>query len=261
MTENFENVKKLYPKHKELLLPDGYRCLIREQNGEDDDTLTSMRSDDEAYGINSFIAGITVWHEKSDAPLSYKDVMEMKLRSKYFILISSRIFSISNELHFDFTFEDGFNGKFVEDLIPYVPNYSTDLPEAGMPGYFKYRINPYLESHPTTKEFTLESGKRIRFKFLDGYGENYLLKLTEESRTINAELKARELALQDDHGQWYTVSSFKVFTPKDMSELRNLLPKWDERFDGYAEVKHPFTGSPRILSIIAIPDFFFPREI
>lgn len=250
-----------------LLLPSGNSVVIREQNGNDDDVISSMDSSkSQATPFNRFIAGIIceqtfpfVDHEKSITP---KEVLEMPLRDKYYILMASRAFSISPILKFQWDWRDGKAPvHYEEDLTPYLPNYKEELPEPQEPGYFKYRIEPYLHTNPF-REISLQSGKKVKYKWLDGHGEVYMLNLPEDKANINTQLRSRFIQLYDDKtGQWFDVHDFRAFNSRDMQEIRFDIEENDKPFDGLTDIKNPYSGNIVAIPLLSIPDFFFPRQI
>jgi len=249
-----------------LLLPSGNTVTIREQNGNDDDIISSFISGDEMIGpINRFLAGLIVDHSfegfKSKSTILPTEILELLLRDKYFILMASRIFSISDTIIFSWDWKNGKPPvKYEEELLPYLWDYNKEFPQPGDPEYFKYRIAPYTEQKTDTKELVLKSGKKVRYGFLNGHGENYLLNIADDNRTINAGLKARGLELWQD-GEWIKVENFKEFKAYEMASLRDSIEKEDKQFDGLTDITNPYSGEVLAVPMLSIQDFFFPREI
>ena len=250
-----------------LITPSKATVTIREQNGSDDDVISAVSQKDESTPFNNFIAGIIVDQNfdfvSMKGPITVKQVLDMPLRDKYFILMASRAFSISPILKFQWDWKDGRPPvSYEEDLTQYLPNFSKeDLPKPGEPGYFKYRVEPY-ESTGVYYEFDLISGKRVRYKMLDGHGENYILKLPENQANINTQLRARFIELFFKNSQeWIKVEDFKVFSTRDMAEIRAHVEKYDKSFDGLTDIQNPYTKATLTIPLLSIPDFFFPRQI
>jgi hypothetical protein len=256
-----ENLKEKYGNTKELLVPSGYKVIIREQNGDDDDLISNVALSESGTSFNMFIASLVVWSELTGKPLTMEDVLSMKLRDKYFVLMSSRVFSIGPILKFKYDWKDGKPPvHYEDDLRQYLWDYNEEIPGEREPRYFKYRIKPYPNGKDSLREFTLTSGKEVRYKYINGYGEKYLLELGNDMLTINAELKARELELKVD-SKWYKVENFKPFTARDMQELRADVAINDERFDGLTDLENPSSGNTATIPLIGIQDFFFPRGV
>ena len=256
-----ENYKEKYGNTKELTLPSGPKVVIREQNGDDDDLISNVSLAENGVAFNMFIASITIYTDWTKSPMTMEDVMNLKLRDKYFILMSSRVFSVGEILKFKYDWKDGRPPvHYEDDLRQYLWDYSKPFPGEREPSYFKYRIRPYPQGEATTRELTLSSQKIVRYKYINGYGEKYLLALGNDRLTVNAELKARELELQHD-GKWVRVENFKAFTSRDMQELRYDVTINDERFDGLTDLINPSSGDAITIPLIGIQDFFFPRGI
>lgn len=258
-----------YGRMGKLLLPSGNMVVIREQNGNDDDVLSSFGASDlDTAAINRFIAGIilenTFSFSKSKKRVSETEVLNMLLNDKYFILMVSRIFSLGEELEFAWDWK-GDTGKieYSESLLPYVWDYKNPFPEEADEDYFRLRIPPYYGlSEDNLVYVTLASGKKVSYSCLDGNGENYLLKRKPEERTANAPLKARRLSLWNPEDEKYLeVPNFSAFSPKDLSEIRKSVKENDPQFEGTTEIINPSTGETLSVPLVGITDFFYPREI
>lgn len=253
---------QVYGNVRELLLPSGAVAIIREQNGDDDALLSNVAMTKSFEALNSFIHSITPYLSTSinpDKPPLLEDILIRPLRDKYFILIASRIFSLGNILHFEYNWGSEYpKVEYDEDLANYLWDYNIPFPGQGDPDYFAERIKPY----PTTKLGIEETigNKVIRFSLLNSYGEKYLLKLPDTERNINQQLFARDISVKQENGEWEKISSFKNFKSLEMAKLRNLVSTWDEEFSGLTTVDNPYTnGQSDEISIIQIPDFFFPK--
>jgi hypothetical protein len=263
-----EEKHPIYLRCAQLLLPSGNMVTIREQNGNDDDVISSFGNEaQDATVINRFIAGLIIKNTfpfaKTREKMSEKEILKVKLKDKYFILLASRIFSLGPVVLFEWDWKDGSGLKvpYEEDLSLYLWNYQEEFPEPGQPDYFEKRMTPYFGfDEDGRREITLQDGRKVRYKAMDGESENYILGLPVEQRTVNAALKARRLEVFEG-SSWQLVVNFSGFNPRLMSEIRKDVNTYDEQFDGITEIENPKTGQPLNLSLLAIPDFFFPREI
>lgn len=256
-----------YGKVAELLLPSRNTVTIREQTGNDDDVISSQGDSGDMSGpLNKFVASLIIKHSydfpKNENTITANEVLNIPLRDKYFILMASRIFSISPTIKFTWDWRDARQPvHYEEDLVQYLPDFSQEnLPEPGDPDYFKYRVEPYT-SQEAFRELTLGSGKNVRYKWLDGHGENYMLNLTDGQRSINTPLKARFIELKLEDGNWVKITDFGSFKPIEMSEIRADIEKWDKSFDGLTDIQNPYTKEVISIPLLSIPDFFFPRQI
>ena len=87
-----------------------------------------------------------------------------------------------------------------------------------------------------------------------------ILWLPLEQRTQNKALVARNLCLLVD-GKWEKVSSFHLFSMKDMREIRTNVKAIDPEFSGICTLMNPHNGMSADINIMAIKDFFYPGEI
>lgn len=263
-TKIMENSKlvSIYGQVRELLLPSGVTAVIREQNGEDDALLSNVTMGRNFDSLNAFISSITVSLSSSAnpaAPPTIEEIMIRPIRDKYFLLIASRIFSLGPNLEFDYQWDPNLPKiHYVEELGNYLWDYNNPIPKVGEPGYFAERIKPY-----PVKGLFVEAvigDKKIRFNLLNSYGEKYLLKLPDTERHINQQLLARDLSILDETGQYTKVTNFRNFKSPEMAKLRALIMEWDEDFNGLTTLENPYnTSQVEEVSIIQIPDFFFPK--
>jgi len=259
-TEIKEKLLKQFSRIETFIVPSGLEVTIREQNGDDDDVLTRVNQAD-FKSINLFMQGIIVCiSDKLD--ITYEDIMNLRLRDKYYSLIKSRIFSIGHLLNFQYTWPNGVV-NYEQDLNDYVPNYEETLPEKNEKGYYKYRINKYpdFKKFPLNKHFEFKVGeKELRAKYYDGMGEKFLLNLPSTQQSINSELLARNLEFKMG-SEWLKVTSFNKFSTPEMNAIRKYVKDFDERFDGLMELENPYTGEVNLVNLLALPDFFFPLGI
>ena len=251
-------------KTVEFIAPSGGLFVIREQNGDDDDLISNSHYAKNGDHLNHFIAAIVVSTDTTSSKrLTAKDVLNMKVRDKYAILLKSRIFSLGSEIRFEYDWGSDRGGKveYTEDLNQFIWDYSDeDFPLIGDEGYNESRIRPYLDGKSTHRELELSSGKKIRYEYLNGVSERYLLELPPVKLTKNAELKARNIEQYVDN-QWHKVESFRYFTPGDMREIRDDAKLYDPETMLTSELENPKTGEKIHFPVILAPDFFFPGEI
>jgi len=259
-----EKLNEVYGEVVSLITPSGCQVTIRQQNGDDDDIISNSVMSQDGTSINKFVSGIVVDTDITvSRKLSLNDVLAMKLCDKFFIILASRIFSLGNMLRFSYAW-DNMNGpiEYEEDLTNYIWDYSKeDFPfNPPDPGYFKYRIQPHKFGKDTSREIVLYSGKRLKYTFMNGYGEKYLLKLSPEVQSKNQELLARDLQLMLDN-KWVKVENFKHFSPKEMAEIRREVNDNDRSSELITELTNPTNGEKIPYLIVGTPDFFFPREV
>lgn len=254
----------LYGKKKTLTLPSGFSVTIREQNGNDDDILSNADTAKDLTNIHIFLSSLIL---ETDLPyakngkLSANDIKKMLLRDKYFIMFASRIHSMGPEVRFKFNWgkDNGGEIEYTDNLENFVWDYTKELPEEGTEDYYEHRIMPYPEDAHDKIELTLGSGKEIRFQFLNGFGEQLMMKTL--TPTKNTKLKARMLE-QKIEGEWQKVENFMYFSKRDMIELNKIITEIDAEFTGITEIVHP-QDSTNIINypIMQAHSFFYPEEI
>lgn len=263
--ETKNQVQAMYGRTKKLTLPSGFLVTIREQNGHDDDIISNQALAKDLANINTFISTIVV---ETDLPfaiggkLNLAGVKKLTLRDKYFIIFSSRIHSIGNEIAFEYDWgqDNGGKVKYTDDLNNFIWDYTKEMPTEESSEYYPYRLLPYSFNPYEPQELTLSSGKVIRYNCLNGDAEAYLMKLTVDKQTKSTELKARGIQQQVE-GNWVNIENFLYFTKKDMTEIYREVNTKDEDWKGVTELENPISGEPIHFPIIATPDFFFPAEI
>jgi len=262
--KDIEKLHEIYGETVSLVTPSGFKVVLRQQNGDDDDIISNAANSVDGTAINNFVRAIIVDSDISPTgTLVLGDVLNIKLCDKYFIILASRIFSLGQILKFSFKWENIPEPvDYEEDLSKYIWDYSK--PEFPLkfndPDYFEYRIQPHQYQKALTKQFTTQSGKVLKYTFINGEGEKYLLKLTPETQSKNKELIARDLQLFLNE-KWIKVENFKSFSPIDMSDIRKEIDETDPSISLISQLESPVTHEKIDYPIVSTMDFFFPREI
>ena len=245
-----------------ITTPSGFEVIIRQQTGEDDDVISNPNGAYLGEALNEFVKGIITKLGPKDITPTYNDIEHMKLGDKYFIMIASRIFSLGPVLKFEYEWDDGEVAEYEEELDNYIWDYALDgFPEKGSKLYSPYRIPPHKHGEDIQMEFSIPSGKKFRFTFMNGIGEKYLMTLPENELSKNTELKARDLE-QKLGEDWVKVETFKAFTAREMSSIRKSVFDNDPITEVLSEIPHPKNKNKKIMySLLTSPDFLFPREI
>jgi len=264
MKPNLEKLKEAYGDVLTLKTPTGYEVTIRQQTGEDDDILSNADGVMDGTASNKFIAGIVVHTDITENnKFNLDTARDLKLCDKYFIMIASRIFSIGQTLKFSYQWPDKLEVDYEEDLGLFIWEYGDKekpFPEIGDEDYYEFRIPPHIHGKETHRELVTKSGKSVKYKFMNGHGERFLMELPSERQSVNAELLARNLELRVGD-QWVKVQNFKSFTPMDMMEIRNDVSDNDPGISLVSELTHPKTEEVLQYPIVGTSDFFYPREI
>lgn len=256
-------------------LPSGYSCEIREQNGEDEEVLSNPANIKNFMNINEFIAGIVTHTDfTASGKLLVQDVMKLPLLDRAVILINSRIFSLGEELEFNYKWPRPENSKeqaeftYTQNLKDYIfDDYGVKPDEEELkakPDAVPYYLLEEDNDNPgkiklTDHKFTLSSGKEIMWDVATVESEQYLMKLGLDNISRNKDLIARNLRLNVD-GNWEKVQNFKLFSVRDMAEMRKEILASDPSFMGTTDIEDPITHSKTQISILTVPTFFYLTE-
>lgn len=256
-------------------LPSGYSCEIREQNGEDEEVLSNPANIKNFMNINEFIAGIVTHTDfTASGKLLVQDVMKLPLLDRAVILINSRIFSLGEELEFNYKWPRPENSKeqaeftYTQNLRDYIfEDYGVKPDEEELkakPDAVPYYLLEEDENNQgkiklTDHKFTLSSGKEIMWDVATVESEQYLMKLGLDNISRNKDLIARNLRLNVE-GNWEKVQNFKLFSVRDMAEMRKEILASDPSFMGTTDIEDPITHSKTQISILTVPTFFYLTE-
>lgn len=259
-------------KGKELTFtgPDGNTYTIREQNGDDDEIVSSNDTEkrpETIANLNRLIASIMLQNTLNGKNyLTLEEIGKMKLRVKYYILLKTRINTIGSSLKFSAICPNkdckDLHGKrtetkYSEDLNKYDTDLTNFDKEAKR---YQYQITPYTSGKDTTGEFTLASGKRIRFTWLNVEAEQTLAKSKTISENTDFYIRNLEVRIPATN-EWQLVSSCNIFSKIDMMELSKIVEENDMQFQMFMELKCPKCEREWEIPFLYLKDFFFPREI
>lgn len=247
----------------EFITPSGYRYSIREQNGADEDILSNPMDVRNLMNLTKFIQAIVVDTDFTPTRrLTVEDADRIPLNDRYCILFQSRIFSLGDEVEFEYDWgQEGGKQVYGQSLSEMLfENYGT-LPSEKELAEKPNAIPYYPEQGKLTDyEVVTSSGKVVKFDLLTGAGERMLVTLPVEKQTRNAALIARNLHLQID-GKWEKVESFHLFSVRDIAEIRKTIFEYDPVFDGNTDVEHPsIPGRIDKYPIMLSPTFFYLTE-
>ena len=247
----------------EFIAPSGFKYTIREQNGEDEDILTNPRDAKDLTNLIKFVASLVVdTNYTKSGKLTLEDARNLPLLDKYCIILQNNIFSLEGKIEFDYTFKDGSTFTFEQDIRELVFDDYSHLPSDEELEAKPYAL-PYYPGIPngdhsklTDIEFTLSTGKVLSFDLMTSKSEQYLLGLPEAKRTRNTELIARNLKLQVN-GTFEGVTNFKMFSVKEMREIRSYIMEMDPVFPGTIVLENPQDPTDKeTYSVLGNPDFF-----
>jgi len=248
----------------EISMPSGFTVTIREQNGEDDDILSNM-SNTGTTALHTFLAGIIIENDSIDKGkyTTPNDIKKWKLKDKYYLTLKSRLHSLGNELEFNYICKAStcsHKAEYEEDLSEYDQDLGQAIKKVGDMGYKPNAITPYPNKLETHRTLELASKQIIKYKYLDGIGENKVLDMPQNTLTKNAELIARSIQLKLTDDKWQTIENFKLFTAREMREIRSDIKKNDAQFEMFTEIKCPKCGDIENTPLISFQGFFFPED-
>lgn len=247
----------------EFVAPSGFKYTIREQNGEDEDILTNPKDAKDLTNLLKFVASLVVdTNYTKSGKLTLEDARNMPLLDKYCIILQNNIFSLEGKIEFDYTFRDGNTFTFEQDIRELLfDNYSqapSDEELENKPYALPYYPGLLHEGSVKLKDivFSLSTGKILSFDLMTSKSEQYLLGLPEAKRTRNTELIARNLKLQVKD-EFESVTNFKMFSVKEMREIRAYIMEMDPIFPGTIVLENPQDSTDKeTYSILGNPDFF-----
>ncbi len=234
--------------------PSGTKYELREQTGADDEILSRMQTEGkQLYYLHQFLTGIiqSIDGMKMVTP---EHIKQMRIRDKYAILILSRIFSLGENLIFEYTWsQDRPASEYSEDLTKLIWDYSKEFPNELSEDYYGQRITPYS----TSDTFFEAQGRNTiyRLDYLTGEGEEILLK--SKGVNVNDELVARKLSVQVAD-TWDTVKNFAEIPARDMAVIRNKVLTEDPVPSAFVQITNEETGESDSVPLLSIRDFFFP---
>ena len=238
--------------------PSGFSVTIRETNGQDDAIFSNLKDQREQKALNNYLSNV-ILDLDGNQTVKPNDILKLRVRDKYYILYKIRRLSLGDEVEWLHRFDDGEEVNMVENLDKYDWDYSEGMPPLkGEDGYnpllaAKYNEEPYVR-------FKLSSGHIVQFNYMTGLEEKSVLGVNEDTLNINYRLIVRKFQLlqdiNDEQGSY--IENFQMFPSRIMAEIRARLDTYDSEFILRSNVEHPKTGVVTVISLFAVPDFFYP---
>lgn len=244
----------------DIQLPSGKKIRIRERNGEDEEIISKVKNTDDGSSLNKFLTNLVVWDDEKNGKPTEADIIQWKLADKYVALVKERIFSLGAEMVFEYEFKNGAKAQFEEDLSKYDWDFAKGNPPAkGEPGY----LETYPKAYPNGKEkvriFTTSSGKTIEYDYMTGVGEKRALDIDPKELTSAHTLLLRNIKLRSG-SESVPLHSTKVFSAKDLSEIRTDILKNDPQFELITRLEGP-KGVVEYITLLSVGAFFTPVVI
>lgn len=247
----------------EFVAPSGFTYEIREQNGADEDILGNIVDFKTLMNFTKFISAIVVRTDfTSNGKLTIEDALSLPVNDRYAIIIHSRIFSLGEEVNFEYDWGKELGGKIT---------YSQDLREFLFDDYDSTPTDedvkqkpdaiPYYPNGKNLTDIPIEtsSGKSLIFDCMTGEQERAMIQLPASKQSQNTPLLFRNLRLKVDD-KFEKVHNFSLFSPRDMKDIRRAIYSIDPVFNGTTTIENPNTGQEEKYFIFGAPDFFFLTE-
>lgn len=247
---------------KTFTVPSGYVYTIREQNGNDDDILSSKVDLDKLMNISNFISAIVV---KTDATttgrLTPEEAFHLPVLDRSVILIQSRILSLGEELEFDFSWDGKEQTDYSQNLNDLIFNYSETATKEMIAS--KPEAVPYYPLLNKFKDIPINttSGKSLLFDILTNDKEVEYINLPLSQQTKNQKLIVRNLRMKVDEA-FIKVNNFELFSVKDMVEINKAVKAFDPTFNAAVTISNPNNPIQKVpINIFSLDSFFYLEEI
>ena len=84
--------------------------------------------------------------------------------------------------------------------------------------------------------------------------------MPQDEMDLTTQLTVRDLSIKIN-AEWQKVGNFKIFTSREMAEIRKKLSMEDTTWSPMFEFVCPNCKNVQRINILAQPDFFFPGMI
>lgn len=242
-----------YGKVLKVTVPSGRVWEIRESNGDDEATLSTLSDLESGENVYNFLANIIIGPTK---PLS-KDIADWPVNDVNVLIFKHRILNHGSSLIFKHT--DAQDAK--KEEVEYTEDLSAIDADLGAKDYQydPHKVFPYPNGADIQIEFVLSSKKKLRFKIMTGVLQAKAASIPQTKMNRNTSLFARDMEWFNDHNQWEVLFSFRKFTSKEMVEIRAAVDKYDPPFNPEVTFKNPNTGNNQTVPVMSIPTFYFPE--
>lgn len=272
--ENKNELAVFVGQNFELVLPSGAIAIIREHSAADDDILSTNQkgkssAENFLHNLNRYVAEILQnkpYDPESKQKPTLKDVENLRLKDKHYIIFKSRILSIGENLDLNYTCPSatcGAKDEFEIDLTQYDRDLSLSHEElADMVDDDKLCITPYKVGYQEkTFEVNLSSGRTVVLEYLNGNGENYVLAQSKNNNLkASSDIISRRPKIEID-GSLQEIKNVNIFSKRDKVEITKAIKKLDDQFPMSILVTCEGCGRQEFIPLIAIQDFFFPEEM
>jgi len=247
---------------KTFTVPSGHSYTIREQNGADDDILSSKVELEKLMNITNFISAIVVKTDYTESgKLSPEEAYTLPVLDRNVILIQSRIHSLGKDVEFDFEWKKDLKVSYIQDLEELIFTDYSKVPEKE-----EIMAKPDAVPYYPIKQFkdlkiTTTSGKVFLFDIYTNDQEVRYMNLPLAEQTKNKKLTCRNLRLLID-GKPVVVSNFDMFSVQEMKEINKAIKDMDPVYSGYIYINNPDNPNQKYpINIFSLDSFFYLEEI
>ena len=241
-------------KESEIFCPDTRTVRVRETNGNDDSNLSRLSEAESGESLINFLADIVLWDSKLNRKPLAGDILNWPINTRTYTLFKQRILNHGPLMTFKKTCPDSKCKLETTYEVDIQEDHDNDLNEP-KPG--RNRIQLYPKGSEEVIEFTISSGKRLRFFIMTGVLEKASLDMPRDTQDQNTKLILRRLQIFNAD-QWISVTSFHGFSSREMGEIRAYVEKYDPQFMSDVHVTSPKCKLQDSVPLLFIPDFYFP---
>lgn len=250
-------------KH-DIHLPTGRIATIRETNGEDDAIISKMSGAQSGESILNFVANITTHDSVLGRKPMVDDIRAWPVSDRYYLLYKQRLINQGTLLEFRHTCSNP-DCAYCRDAEPQdkeqdLTEFDGDLTNPDFKAKNSNQVRRYPNGDKVEVEFSLSSGKKLKYKILTGELEKKQLDIPQDDNNRNTKLIVRELSVFDN-GVWIPLKSFLAFKSKEMSEIRKHVDDNDPLFDPLINFTCNLCKMPYRIPLLSIPAFFWPGEL
>lgn len=246
----------------DIILPSGNKVTIREPNGEDEEMMSRMSDSKDGSNFINYLASIIEKDYALDAKPLPSQIMEWPMADKYYLLFAQRVIHSGSNLNFTHLCQNGDCANEHPEGFPIEQDLNEFDGELGNPDYKPgpNQIKPYPGGGARQIQFTLASGRKLRFKILNSILENKQLAITEAGVTRNLPVSLRELE-EEVQGKWVLVTQFRSFSRPEMAAIRKKVLESESTFEPVIHINCPYCKTHNIIHVMGIPAFYYLEEM
>ena len=253
---------------KSIILPSGVEAGITEMLGKHTRYLTEGKNLSNNAGVEAVIADCIAYIGNDNGVKSREFVQSMLSADREFLLFNIRQFSYEEPKRFLFNYDwplDNENKRRTEHIVELSKenfplkhfSFVTPNEDGSLPVVF----SSYKEMLDTKKEYHLDlpSGQSVACLVPNGYSETEISRKDRQKVSDHDFINMRKPRIVKSENE-RTMAILDKFTAKDYMALRNGIKEYEGKFDLTVKIEGP-NGENRNVSLLALPDFFFPSVL